>query len=192
MNDAMNTGWVSYKTGVVAASRVGFARVRFDDIDELESDWLPVVHPKTLQDKAIWTLDVGEHVACLMDQRMEAGCIVGAIYSDADVPPVGSKDKFRLQFKDGGSIEYDRSSGAMTVVCTGVLNATAYQPATIRAPRITLDTALTICTGDLQVLGSIEYQTGLSGAGGANIQGNLNVQGTVFDTDGNTANHTHN
>lgn len=115
----MNTGGVRYKQGIVAAAKPGFCRVRFDDIDGLESAWLPVIHHKTQDDKVIWTLDVGEHVACLMDSNMEDGCIVGAVYSEADVPPVASADKFRVQFKDGGSFEYDRSSGAMSVNVVG-------------------------------------------------------------------------
>lgn len=60
----MNTGGVKYKQGIVSAAKPGFCRVRFDDIDGLESAWLPVIHHKTQDDKAIWTLDVGEHVSC--------------------------------------------------------------------------------------------------------------------------------
>lgn len=128
----MNTGGVTYKQGIVAEAKPGFCRVRFDDLDELATAWLPVIHHKTQDDKVIWTLDIGEHVACLMDSNMEDGCIVGAIYSEADTPPVASADKFRIQFKDGGSVEYDRSSGAMNVVCKGVANLTAGGP---RKPR---------------------------------------------------------
>lgn len=118
----MITGGVTYKQGIVAEAKPGFARVRFDDIDALVTHWLPVIHHKTQDDKVIWTLDIGEQVACLMDSHMEDGCIVGAVYSDVDVPPVSSKDKYMVKFKDGGLFEYDRSNGAMTVICKG--NAT--------------------------------------------------------------------
>ncbi len=197
----MNTGGVRYKQGIVSAAKPGFCRVRFDDIDGLESAWLPVIHHKTQDDKAIWTLDVGEHVACLMDSNMEDGCIVGAIYSEADVPPVASADKFRMQFKDGGSFEYDRSSGAMNVVCKGVANLTAGGAVTVKAPSVTLDTPEATCTGKLTVKGLLTYQGGMAGSGGsgsaATIQGNVNVQGnisasgTIIDAGGNSNHHSH-
>ncbi len=201
----MNTGGVTYKQGVVSAAKPGFCRVRFDDLDGLATAWLPVIHHKTQDDKVIWTLDIGEHVACLMDCNMEDGCIVGAIYSEADTPPVASADKFRVQFKDGGSFEYDRSNGAMNVVCKGVANLTAGGAATVKATSITLDTpvatvnltaggAVTVkatsitldtpvatCTGQLVVEGLLAYQGGMAGSGGgaATIQGNVTVQGDL-------------
>lgn len=175
----MNTGGVKYKQGIVSAAKPGVCRVRFDDIDGLESAWLPVIHHKTQDDKAIWTLDVGEHVACLMDSNMEDGCIVGAIYSEADVPPVASADKFRMQFKDGGSFEYDRSSGAMFVVCKGVANLTAGGAVTVKAPSVTLDTPETTCTGKMTVKGNVS------------VQGNIGASGTIMDAGGNSNHHSH-
>lgn len=127
--------------------------MRFDDVDSLVTAWLPLLHPKTFADQVVWTLDVGEHVGCILDEFMEDGCVLGAIYSDADAPPVSSPDKFRLQFKDGGSVEYDRSSGAMNIVCKGVANLTADGDVTVKAPSVTLDTPQTTCTGKLTVEG---------------------------------------
>lgn len=184
----MNTGGVTYKQGLVAEAKPGFCRVRFDDLDELVTAWLPVIHHKTQDDKVIWTLDIGEHVACLMDSQMEDGCVVGAIYSEADTPPVASADKFRVQFKDGGSFEYDRSNGAMNVVCKGVANLTAGGATTVKAPAITLDTPEATCTGKLTVQGLLTYQGGMAGSGGtggaaASIQGNIKVTGGDVQAD---------
>ncbi|MDR0440141.1 MAG: phage baseplate assembly protein V [Candidatus Accumulibacter sp.] len=179
MNSPRATGGVSYKQGIVAESRPGFARVRFDDLDGLVTAWLPLVHPKTFLDKAVWTLDVGEQASCLLDEYMEAGCILGAVYSEADAPPVASPDKFRLQFKDGGSFEYDRASGAMTVISKGVVDVTADGAVTVKAPSVTLDTPVTTCTGQLVVQKLLAYQGGMTGKGGsgaaASIQGNIQV-----------------
>jgi phage baseplate assembly protein gpV len=69
-----------------------------------------VIFAKTQNDKAYWIPDVGEQVVCLMDLRDEAGAVLGAIYSDADLPPVNSADKFHLGFKDGASMDYDRAA----------------------------------------------------------------------------------
>ena len=135
----MSTGGVTYKPGIVAEAKPGFARVRFDDLDALVTSWLPVIHQKTQDDKVIWTLDIGEQVACLMDSYMEDGCIVGAIYSDIDAPPVASKDKFHVSFKDGGSFEYDRSDGSMTVTIKGNANITVNGNVFVKAKKATVD-----------------------------------------------------
>ena len=60
------------------------ARVSFED-DESTSFWLPVLQTKTLKDKFYAMPDIGEQVACLMDENSEDGVILGAIYSAEDV-----------------------------------------------------------------------------------------------------------
>ena len=63
------------------------ARVSFQD-DESTSYWLPVLQTKTFKDKFYAMPDIGEQVACLMDENSEDGVILGAIYSTEDVPVV--------------------------------------------------------------------------------------------------------
>lgn len=198
---AEHTGGVSYKTGIVSDSRPGFARVRFPDLDGLVSDWLPLVVRKSLKDRDCLTLDEGEHVACVMDEYFEAGCILGAIYSEADTPPVASPDKVHFSFFDGGSFEYDRATGTLTIIATGPVNVTAGGPVTVTAPSVTIDSPQTTCTGALTVAGLLTYQGGMAGSGGggaaATITGNVQVQGdvsasgTVMDGGGNSNHHSH-
>lgn len=130
---------MSYQKGLIEQSRAGFARVRFAEAGGLLSDWLPVIHSKTQNDKSIFTLDIGEQVACLMDEQLNDGCIVGAVYSDVDIPPVSSPDLYRVQFKDGGAFEYNRATGNMTVICKGALNITTTGKATIKAAMVDID-----------------------------------------------------
>lgn len=85
-------------------------RVTFNELDHMQSYWLPVVVPKTQNDKAYWLPDIGEQVICLMDARDEDGVVLGAIYSQVDNTPVQSADKFHLGFKDGTAVEYDRAA----------------------------------------------------------------------------------
>jgi len=100
------------RLGIVQAQdpTLGRLRVTFDEFDQMLSYWLPVVVPKTQNDKAYWLPDIGEQVVCLMDGHDESGVVIGAIYSQADVTPVQSADKFHLGFKDGTTIEYDRAA----------------------------------------------------------------------------------
>jgi phage baseplate assembly protein gpV len=102
----------AFRVGIVQQQDAAHAKVRvvFPDYDELVSWWLPVIFAKTQNDKAYWIPDVGEQVVCLMDLRDEAGAVLGAIYSNADVPPVNSADKFHLAFRDGTSVDYDRAA----------------------------------------------------------------------------------
>jgi phage baseplate assembly protein V len=198
---AKYTGGVSYKEGIVKVAKPGFARVQFPDLDGLLSDWLPLVAKKTLKDKECLTLDVGEHVGCILDDNFEAGCVLGAFYSDADKAPVESPDKVHFSFFDGGLFEYDRSSGTLTIVTTGPVNVTAGGPVTVTAPRVTLDTPETICTGDLLVKKKLTYQGGMAGSGGSGatavIDGNVKVNGdvgatgSVMDGGGNSNHHAH-
>lgn len=119
------TGGVKFKTGIVSKSKVGFAKVKFAELDDMETMWLTVIYLKTGEDKFAWTLDIGEHVRCLMDENLEDGCILGAVYSDVNAPPISSPNKFHVSFKDGGVFEYDRETGDMTIVAKGHINITA-------------------------------------------------------------------
>jgi phage baseplate assembly protein gpV len=94
---------------------LGRLRVAFSEFDQMLSYWLPVVVAKTQNDKAYWLPDIGEQVVCLMDERDEAGVVLGAIYSQADTTPVQSADKFHLGFKDGTAMEYDRATHVLAL-----------------------------------------------------------------------------
>jgi len=91
------------------------ARVQFSDNDGIPSYWLPVLQAKTLKDKFYILPDIGEQVVCLMDENLEDGVILGAIYSEADTCPVFSKDKITAKFSDGTSIEIDKKLGSLSV-----------------------------------------------------------------------------
>ena len=106
-----------FRVGLVHAQDTAkcAVRVTFPDRDQVQSWWLPVIVPKTQNDKFYRLPDIGEQVVCLMDEYDEDGAVLGAIYSSADVTPVQSPDKMHIGFSDGCVVEYDRSSHAMTV-----------------------------------------------------------------------------
>lgn len=130
------------KIGIVTATNPATCtcRVRFPDHDAMESWWLPVVQKKSLRDKSYWMPDVGEHVACHMDDNAEFGVVLGAIYSDADQPPVANQDKYHVAFDDGTTIEYDRAEHRLTadvkgdadVATTGDIRAVSVGNADVR------------------------------------------------------------
>ena len=44
------------------------------------------MQPGTREDKAYWLPEIGEHVACLMDENAEAGIVLGSLYNSEDQP----------------------------------------------------------------------------------------------------------
>jgi len=106
-----------FRVGIVKVQDAQLCRVRvaFPDRDQMQSWWLPVIVPKTQNDKAYWIPDIGEQVVCLMDTHDEDGAVIGAIYSTADATPVNDPNVFHLSCKDGAEFEYNRSSHALQV-----------------------------------------------------------------------------
>ena len=82
------------------------ARVEFSN-DNMTSYWLPILQKKTLKDKYYSVLDVGEQVACLMDENCEDGIILGAIYTNLDNVPAVTKEQHLIKFSDN-SLTYFR------------------------------------------------------------------------------------
>lgn len=99
------------------------ARVRFPDHDGVVSWWLNVLQRKTLKDRDYWMPDLGEHVACVLDEREEAGVILGAVYSQADQPPEQDPDIRRTVHHDGAVEAYDRKNHLwqLEVPATGMI-----------------------------------------------------------------------
>ncbi len=90
------------------------ARVSFED-DESTSFWLPVLQTKTLKDKFYAMPDIGEQVACLMDENSEDGVILGAIYSAEDVSTTQSEKQLSVNLEDGSYINVDKENKTLTV-----------------------------------------------------------------------------
>lgn len=90
------------------------ARVNFGD-DESTSFWLPILQTKTLKDKFYSIPDVGEQVACLMDENSEDGVILGAIYSTEDVPVVTSEKQISLNLENNALINIDKETNTLTI-----------------------------------------------------------------------------
>ncbi|WP_432719835.1 phage baseplate assembly protein V [Jeongeupia wiesaeckerbachi] len=190
------------KTGTVSASRPGFARVRFPDFDNLRSMWLPIAYPKTQNDQCCWTYDIGEQVKVLLDPRGEDGVILGAIYSDADTPPVTDPNKFVIRFKDGALLEYDRGTHTLSVTGIAKMIVQASTEITLKAgAKVTIDTPEAEVTGNLTVQKKLTFLGGMAGSGGdgtaakisgkVEVEGDVSASGSVMDAGGNSNHHVH-
>lgn len=174
--------------GIVVAREPATCRVRvqFPDRDEMVSDWLPVGQRKTLGDFDYWLPDTGTQVYCLMDEHCEAGVVLCAIYSDADLPPVTDGNLFYKKFSDGTVIQYDRGAHKLTADVKGEIDARADNQAIITSPlvkavastKVVCDTPLTECTGNLSVAGGITC-VGSYGASGGKIVTPGNIESSA-------------
>lgn len=90
------------------------ARVNFGD-DDSTSFWLPVLQTKTLKDKFYSMPDIGEQVACLMDENSEDGVILGSIYSTEDTPVVTSEKQISLNLENNAQINIDKETNTLTI-----------------------------------------------------------------------------
>ncbi|MDD3688023.1 MAG: hypothetical protein PHE56_14840, partial [Bacteroidales bacterium] len=74
----------------------------------------------TQKDKFYALPDIGEHVACLMDDNSEEGVILGAIYSALDETPVNSKTQLMIKFEDESFINFNKETGILTLKFKGI------------------------------------------------------------------------
>jgi phage baseplate assembly protein gpV len=72
---------------------------------------------------------------------------------------------------------------------------------TVQAPKVTIDSPDTTCTGNLLIKGKLTYQGGMAGSGGSGaaaaisgnveVDGNVNASGSIMDAGGNSNHHSH-
>ena len=118
----------------------GIARVEIHDADGLVSYDLPILYPKTQDDKYYWMPDIGEHVVCVfLPSGFEQGFIIGSIYSQSDKVPVPDRDKAHIKFSDGTTIEYDRKIHKLEVNCVGEVVVKSATHIQTFAPRIDMN-----------------------------------------------------
>jgi len=130
------------KFGTVCATDhpAGLVRVELDD-DALVSYWLSPAHLTTRNARAFAPLAIGEHVACLFDENLEDGVVLGAIYSAADRPE-GDAARTFLDFLSGVSVEYDADAQALIITNSAVSVTVADNKVTISRGGDSLGAAL--------------------------------------------------
>ena len=178
---------------------LGRVRVRIDEID-FESDFIPVITPRSHSDAQWWLPEIGEFVQILFDANLSRGVVLGAIYSAKEPPPSNNPDLFIMKFKDGGKIAYDRANGAMDITAKGTITINAASNAIIvtGAANITAASANVTLSGTAHITAASANVT-LSGtahitAASANIDapmvsmsGDLQVGGTITTMSVNAA-----
>lgn len=106
-----------YRRAIVSAvdAQTARVRVRFPERQGLESGWLDVLQWAAHSDRAYGLPAIDSQVAVLMGENDEDGCVLGAIYSAADPPPVSSAAKRGFEWADGARVEYDTATKVLSV-----------------------------------------------------------------------------
>lgn len=163
-------------------------RVRLPALEDMPSDWLPVIVANAGGNRFYALPDPGEQVVCMLDARGEGGVVLGAIYNSADPTPASSRDIWCKQFTNGTRIEHNRATGRVMVDTPGDVLIKA-------GGKVTIDCGETETTGNLTVQGSLTYKGGMTGSGGsgaaAKINGSLEATGDVKSGNISLGGHDH-
>lgn len=132
------------------------ARVNFGD-DDSTSFWLPILQTKTFKDKFYSIPDIGEQVACLMDENSEDGVILGSIYSTEDVPVITSEKQISLNLENNSLINIDKETNTLTITFQNInLNGNINHNGTlINTDGITSQADITDKTSSMQAIRDI-------------------------------------
>lgn len=117
-----------FRVGTVTGINDGeqTVRVTFDDLDNTPSNWLQVPCWGASQDDNYWMPDIDEQVCCFfMPTGNAEGYVLFSVRGTANKPKAGKVGRRYIKFADGSSVEHDRDSKTMTIVCTGSINITA-------------------------------------------------------------------
>lgn len=149
---------------VVSVTDAGHVCVRFPDLDGMVSKPLKVLVWRAHKDKASHTPDVGAMVACVVDENIEDGVVLGEVYSDADAPANGNPALWHWKMADGSEFEFNRDTGKLRITTTSDINVETAASATVKAAStITLDAPLVKVTEDLEIGGGIAQGGGKGG-----------------------------
>lgn len=168
-------------------------RVQLPALEDMETDWLPVVSLGAGGNRFYALPDAGELAVCLLDARGEGGVCLGVIYNDADPAPESDRNIWCKKFSNGTVIRHDRSDGQITVDTPGGVRIKAQKQIEVEtdadvqikaAKSVRIDTPGTVITGNAVVQGLLTYTAGLAasnGAGGtaADIKGTVKVEGDI-------------
>lgn len=178
------------------------------EIGAITTDWLPWIASRAGATRT-WSAPTVDEQRLLFSPGgdMGQGVIGPAIYQEKFPAPADSKDQERIVFPDGSTVEYDSSTGTLTITVAAAGNVVINckhatvnagedvtvktKTATVQASStIELDAPLVHCTQAMTVDGLLTYKGGLSGSGGkgASLSGSLTLNGDLASTGAMTNN----
>ena len=130
-------------------------RVTVPTLDDIQTDWLPVVSLGTGGNQFYALPDVGALAVCLLDARGEGGVCLGVIYNEQDGTPATDANMWLRKFSNGTVISHNRADGQVTVDTPGKVVIKAAAKVEIQSPE-------TEITGNATVNSMLTYTAGLT------------------------------
>jgi len=167
------------KFGLISSIDIpnGLARVKFTD-DDFVSAPLKMGVSRSGKDKVSFPYNVNEHVCCLMDDNLEYGVIVCAIYDEGNLPHEDAIDNIlSINFGDNSSILYNRNSHTLKVDIKGSVNVDCYG-ATVKS---TGDIKAECVSAEIKATTKVDIESIAVNikATNTNVDGILNVAGAA-------------
>ena len=164
-------------------------KVKLPDKDVV-TGFLHVLVPYASGSYAYGLPKVGDTVLCVfMPGGIEDGFVIGSYYHKQEEPPVKDKNRFYRRFSDGTVVEYDESSGKLTVenpkdVTLKVQNSITKETQTLRIStqnlNISASSSSNLSTPTFTISGNVMIQGTLIVSGGIQSIGSLIAQGGVM------------
>jgi|GEM_PF-5047050 len=128
----------------------------------LSSYWLQVPQGYTKSTKRRCPVELGTQVAILLKDNGVDGILLGAVYSEAEPPPITDDDTDLIEYKDGTTLSYSPSAHKLDInLSQGTVNIIAPNGVMINA------------------------------SAGITIKGTVNVQGDIIADGISLKSHTH-
>lgn len=132
-------------------------KVTFNALENMQSDWLPVITMGAGGNQFYALPDVGATAVCLMNASGDGGVVLGVIYNDKDTTPTSNGELWVKQFSNDTVISHNRQNGQIIVETSGDV--------LIKAKQVTLDTPNTVMTGNVAVQGKLTASIDVVGGG---------------------------
>jgi len=127
------------------------AKVKLPKHGDIETDWLQIMN-RNAGIKDYFNYDEKVYVACIMDDNLEDGWIIGTLEPEDVSFDESGKDIYYKKFTDGTLIKYDRKAHKLSVELKG-------------DGEITIDKKLTVkvsngyeIQGDVKITGKLEVK----------------------------------
>ncbi|MGC0151034.1 phage baseplate assembly protein V [Chromobacterium vaccinii] len=163
MTDKAQAALLKFGT-VASVTDAGHVCVQFPDLDGMVSQPLKVVVPRASRDKAHHAPAVGAQVACVVDENIEEGVVLGETYNDQQAPATGNPALWFWRMADGSEFEFDPESGRLKVKTTSDVDVESAGAITLKAAsKITLEAPVVQLTEDVVIGGGVAQGGGKGG-----------------------------
>ena len=109
-----------YIEGIVSKTDGYRAKLKLEDYDDMETQWLVIPQLFTVDNKSGYIPAIGTLAAAVTNEDMTEGCLIGAIYNDVDTPPETSANEF-IEFSDGVKIKHTTDTQTLEIEAENIV-----------------------------------------------------------------------